>query len=310
MLPKPKVNATCIHQQSLYGRFTWCSLHALMFNTAILASSSITQCEIYFGYLALDAYHSQTSKLLTNRTVTMLKQHPISLQPLGVIRTPYQQKFAIPRQPNLVDAAYGEVVFSDTFNDPNMLRGIEQFSHLWLLFQFHKTAEQGWSPMVRPPRLGGNKKQGVLATRSTFRPNSIGMSVVQYHKVEHKNGQLSLHVKGVDLLDGTPIIDIKPYVPWADNIPQATGGFAAQPPPTMAVYFESQCAEQLAYWQSRYPMLSKLIEQVLAQDPRPAYKAKQESDAQYGMSLYDLNIRWRVSGQANYVTSIVQHAPD
>lgn len=245
-----------------------------------------------------------------NRVESLPVQDHINLRPLGVIRTPYQQKFAIPRQPNLVDAASGEIVFHTEFSDPNMLRGIEQFSHLWLLFQFHQTVEKGWSPMVRPPRLGGNKKQGVLATRSTFRPNAIGMSVVQYDKVEHKDGRLSLHVKGVDLLDGTPIIDIKPYVPWADSIPEAKGGFAAERPTLMPVYFESQSAKQLAHWQANYPMLSALIEQVLAQDPRPAYKAEQDSNEEYGMSLYDLNIRWRVSAKANYVVSITHnHEP-
>ncbi|WP_166423933.1 tRNA (N6-threonylcarbamoyladenosine(37)-N6)-methyltransferase TrmO [Paraglaciecola sp. 20A4] len=244
------------------------------------------------------------------KSSAMPKQHEINLHPLGVIHTPYQQKFAIPRQPNLVNAAYGEIVFDEGFDDPNMLRGIEQFSHLWLLFQFHKTVEQGWSPMVRPPRLGGNKKQGVLATRSTFRPNGIGMSVVKFDSVQHKNGRLSLLVKGVDLLDGTPIIDIKPYVPWADSIPSATGGFADKPPSTMAVYFETQCTNQLTHWQNHYPQLTALIEQVLAQDPRPAYKAKQDSDKEYGMNLFDLNIRWRVSEHANYVTSIVHTAED
>lgn len=240
-------------------------------------------------------------------SLTMSQPSSINVCPLGIIRTPYQQKFAIPRQPNLVDAARGEIIFDKCFDDPNMLRGIEQFSHLWLLFHFHQTIDQGWSPMVRPPRLGGNKKQGVLATRSTFRPNGIGMSVVKYDAVEHKHGRLSLFVTGVDLLDETPIIDIKPYVPWADSIPQASGGFAAEPPAIMQVYFTAQSMPQLTHWQGHYPQLRTLIEQVLAQDPRPAYKAKQESEHEYGMSLFDLNIRWRVDNHANYVTNITHN---
>ena len=233
----------------------------------------------------------------------------IDLTPIAIIHTPYKQKFAIPRQPNLV-AAPGEIVFNPGYNDSNMLRGIEQFSHLWLIFHFHQTAQRGWSPTVRPPRLGGDQKQGVLATRSTFRPNGLGLSVVEFDSISQQNGKLSLRVKGVDLLDGTPIVDIKPYVPWADAIPEATGGFAGDAPPQMPVYFTPRAEQQLLYWRQTYDNLPQLIEQVLAQDPRPAYKAKRVSDESFGMSLFDLNIRWQVIEGANWVLTIEAQAQD
>lgn len=229
----------------------------------------------------------------------------IDIQPIGKISTPYKEKFAIPRQPGLAKSAEGEITFIDEFNDPNYLRGIEQFSHLWLLFHFHQTADKGYSPLVRPPRLGGNQKLGVFATRSTFRPNGMGMSVVEFGALNYKNKQLSLMVKGIDLLDGTPIIDIKPYVPYADSIPLASGGMAQHSPELMAVSFSEQANEQLNKLAQRYPTLHSLIREVLSQDPRPAYHKGSQADKIYGMALYDLNIQWQVIKEKNVVLAIV-----
>lgn len=231
----------------------------------------------------------------------------IALQPIATIHTPYKQKFAIPRQPGLAKHALGLIEFLPEFADPNCLRGIEQFSHLWLVFQFHQTAQQGWSPMVRPPRLGGNKKMGVFATRSTFRPNHMGLSVVEFVGVEHSNGKLILKVCGMDLLDGTPILDIKPYIPYADSYPEAQGGFAQEQPQLMAVSYSPAAVGQLSYWQQTYPQLRQLITEVLAQDPRPAYKANTELDKIYGMSLYELNIQWHVVDNCCEVLNIKQN---
>jgi tRNA-Thr(GGU) m(6)t(6)A37 methyltransferase TsaA len=229
----------------------------------------------------------------------------INVQPIGKIHTPYKEKFAIPRQPGLAKSAEGEIIFFDEFNDPNYLRGIEQFSHLWLLFYFHQTADKGHSPLVRPPRLGGNQKLGVFATRSTFRPNGIGMSVVEFVAVSYQKKQLCLTVRGIDLLDGTPILDIKPYVPYADNIPQASGGMAQHSPELMAVIFTEQANTHLKGLEPRYPALSSLIQEVLSQDPRPAYHQNSDLDKIYGMTLYDLNIQWQVINQQNVVLTIV-----
>ncbi|MEP1553358.1 MAG: tRNA (N6-threonylcarbamoyladenosine(37)-N6)-methyltransferase TrmO [Paraglaciecola sp.] len=228
----------------------------------------------------------------------------IAIQPIGKIRTPYQEKFAIPRQPGLVKSAIGVIEFEKEFNDPNYLRGIEKFSHLWLLFHFHKTAEQGFKPLVRPPRLGGNQKQGVFASRSTFRPNSIGMSVVKFASVDWHNNQLCLKVSGVDLLDETPIVDIKPYVPYADSLIEASSELAQTAPELMQVEFSNDALNQLSKLNSHYPSLTTLVKEVLAQDPRPAYHKTTEPDKIYGMSLYDLNIQWRVSKQINVVLTV------
>jgi tRNA-Thr(GGU) m(6)t(6)A37 methyltransferase TsaA len=230
----------------------------------------------------------------------------INIQPIGKISTPYKEKFAIPRQPGLAKSAEGNITFLAEFNDPNYLRGIEQFSHLWLLFHFHQTAEKGHSPLVRPPRLGGNQKLGVFATRSTFRPNGIGMSVVEFVDVNYQNKQLSLTVRGIDLLDGTPILDIKPYVPYADSIEQASGGMAQYSPELMVVIFSEQANKQLPPLKQRYPALDSLITEVLSQDPRPAYHQNSHPDKTYGMSLYDLNIQWQVIDQQNIVIAIQQ----
>jgi tRNA-Thr(GGU) m(6)t(6)A37 methyltransferase TsaA len=230
----------------------------------------------------------------------------IDIQPIGKIQTPYKEKFAIPRQPGLVKSAEGKIIFFKPFNDPNYLRGIEQFSHLWLLFHFNQTADKGHSPLVRPPRLGGNQKLGVFATRSTFRPNSIGMSVVEFAAVSYHNKQLSLSVKGIDLLDGTPILDIKPYVPYADNILQASGGMAQYSPDLMDVTFTEQANEQLKNIKHLYPTLTIIIQEVLSQDPRPAYHKNSQPDKIYGMTLYDLNIQWQVINQQNVVLAVQQ----
>jgi len=223
------------------------------------------------------------------------------IQPIAYISTPYKQKFAIPRQPGLVKAAKGVIHFTDEFNDPNCIRGIEQFSHLWLIFQFHHN--QGWSPLVRPPRLGGNKKQGVFATRSSFRPNGLGMSVVTLEKcIENKQGT-DIVVSGIDLLDNTPILDIKPYVPYADSLPYADGGFAELAPTNdLEVHFSEVAQNQLQH--INRTELQELIIAVLQQDPRPAYKQNKPDPKTYAMSLYQFNIHFQINAQICTVTQI------
>jgi tRNA-Thr(GGU) m(6)t(6)A37 methyltransferase TsaA len=223
---------------------------------------------------------------------------------IAVIESPYQEKFAIPRQPNLVSAAKGKVILVGEANNSELVRDLAQFSHIWLLFIFHGTQTQGWKPLVKPPRLGGNKKTGVLATRSTFRPNPIGMSVVKLDKVSIENKQTILYISGLDLLDGTPIVDIKPYLPYSDAITDANAGFAQTEPQTaLSVSFTKQAqkdAERLVNMlDKKYSDLTLLIEQVLKQDPRPAYKQGKEDDKVYGMRLYDLNIQWELTNLVN-----------
>ncbi len=218
---------------------------------------------------------------------------------IAYIKSPYKEKFAIPRQAGLVTAAKGKVILTGKANNIELVRSLEQFSHLWLLFVFHHTQESGWKPLVRPPRLGGNKKTGVFATRSTFRPNPIGMSVVKLDKVEQvntaHNKQVILHISGLDLLDKTPLIDIKPYIPYSDSITQANAGFAQHAPENVCkILFSQQAKEELKKFETRDNQLSCFIEQVLTQDPRPAYKQNTEDDKLYGMTLYDFNITWHM----------------
>ncbi len=219
----------------------------------------------------------------------------VSLSPIGTAYTPYKEKFAIPRQPGLVSSAKGTVKLLGGVNNIDSVRELEQFSHIWLLFVFHGTQNQGWKPLVRPPRLGGNKKMGVLATRSTFRPNPIGMSVVKLDDIEMDNQDVILHISGMDLLDQTPVVDIKPYIPYSDSLPNANAGFAqAEPEMGLTVAFSEQAQLALAKLKSDLPELSLLIKQILAQDPRPAYKKDKNDDKIYGMNLYNLNIQWHM----------------
>ncbi|MDP2564602.1 tRNA (N6-threonylcarbamoyladenosine(37)-N6)-methyltransferase TrmO [Pseudoalteromonas marina] len=227
-----------------------------------------------------------------------------SISAVGHIQSPYKQKFAIPRQPRLVPEAKAKLIFAPDFNREEFVRGIDEFTHIWLLFRFHETADKGYSPMVRPPRLGGNERKGVFATRATFRPNAIGMSAVKLEGIEYKNGQLSLLLAGIDLLDGTPIIDIKPYLPYSDAMLDASAGFADTRPETqMSVEFTPEVTLFIEQ-QTQYPDLLDFISNVLKQDPRPAYKKQKDGEQSYGMTLYDYNIRWQVNGEHNLVTSI------
>ena len=219
-----------------------------------------------------------------------------SYQAIGVIRSPYRQKFATPRQPNLVSEAEADILFEDGFDHRDCLRGLEQFSHLWLLWHFHQTSELGWGPLVQPPRLGGKQKLGVFASRSPFRPNPIGLSVVRNLGSQTSNSQLTLKVGGIDLVDETPVLDIKPYLAYADAVSQARSGFATEKPGACwDVNFTDYALDALSRYQSTYPNLKAFIVSVLQQDPRPAWRASDDDDKQYGMTLYDLNIKWLVT---------------
>lgn len=227
-----------------------------------------------------------------------------TISAIGHIQSPYKQKFAIPRQPRLVPEAKAKLIFAPDFNREEFVRGLDEFSHIWLLFRFHETADKGYSAMVRPPRLGGNARKGVFATRATFRPNATGMSAVKLEGIEYKNGQLSLLLAGIDLLDGTPIIDIKPYLPYSDSMPEASAGFADTRPEThMSVEFTPEVLDFIAQ-QTQYPDLQAFISNVLKQDPRPAYKKQKDGQQSYGMTLYNYNICWQVNESHNLVTSI------
>lgn len=227
----------------------------------------------------------------------------LNLKVIGSIESPYEEKFAIPRQPGLVSAAKSSIVFSKAFNREELLRGLDEFSHIWIVFLFHEAIRDQWKPMVRPPRLGGNQKVGVFASRSPFRPNPIGLSVVKKSQITNIKGQWRIEFEGGDLLNETPVIDVKPYVPYADAIIDADGAYAEEAPLAEAqVRFLPSAQSQLGNYQQKHPELQRLIEQVLAQQPQPAYK-KMRSES-YGMKLYDINIRWHIADNVIYVESL------
>lgn len=225
--------------------------------------------------------------------------------PIGVIRSCFREKFGIPRQPGLVPAARATLELLPPYSQPAAVRGLESFSHLWLVFVFHDIPAGCWQATVRPPRLGGNRRLGVFATRSPFRPNSIGLSAVKLERIAIRQGQVVLHLAGVDLLDGTPVLDIKPYLPYADRIAEAIGGFAPEAPQAgLTVVFSPTASGFCAVWPEGD--LRELISQILRQDPRPAYERTDPALQRYGMKLYDLDVRWEVRNGVAYVTEIVE----
>ena len=224
---------------------------------------------------------------------------------IGVIRSPYKEKFAVPRQPGLVKNGGGELHLLPPYNQTDAVRGLEDFSHLWVLFVFHQTMEGGWRPTVRPPRLGGNARMGVFATRSTFRPNPIGMSLVELKGIRCQKEQVILELGSLDLVDGTPVVDIKPYLPFAEALPDASASYAQQAPlAEMAVCFTPETEAQLLTLEKRYPRLKMFITEVLAQDPRPAYRKEEEAGKTYAVWLLDFNVRWRVISSGFEVFSL------
>jgi len=225
-----------------------------------------------------------------------------SFTTIATIHSPYKEKFAVPRQPGLVPSAIALLEIHSPYNDINAFSGLEDFSHLWLTFVFHKNKQQtDWQPMVRPPRLGGNKRVGVFATRSPNRPNPIGLSLVEFHGIVQKQGKLFLRLSNIDLVDGTPVIDIKPYIPYADAKPDASAGFAQQTPETTMTIEFSLAAQQIA---DEDPQLKALITEILQQDPRPAYKKGSIDNKIYAVHLLDFNITWQVSEEITTVQTI------
>lgn len=223
----------------------------------------------------------------------------MEIRPVARVRSDFPEKFGIPRQSGLVEELTATVVFEPEFRDPSALRGIDGFSHLWLIWEFSQARREGWSPTVRPPRLGGNVRLGVFATRSPFRPNSLGLSCVRLIEVrqDRELGPVLL-VAGADLMDGTPIYDIKPYLPYADCKPDAAGGFASIPKEAALAV---DCPEELLEAVPEDKRAALLA--VLAQDPRPQYQ--DDPDRVYGMSFAGREVKFRVAGERLRVTEII-----
>ena len=214
--------------------------------------------------------------------------------PIGRMHSCFPEKFGAPRQPGLVTEATGTIELVPPCNVPEMVRGLAAYSHAWIIFLFHGCGGRPWRPTVRPPRLGGNRRMGVLATRSGFRPNAIGMSAVRLTGVRCLPEGVFIDVTGIDIIDGTPIIDIKPYLPYSDCIANAAAPPAPAPPERIPVTFSSTAAAALSVCEANgYPGLRDLVAAVLSQDPRPAYDAGRCRNKTYGMRIYDLNVCWK-----------------
>jgi len=226
------------------------------------------------------------------------------IEPIGHLRTCFGSKFAVPRQPGLCPSAWGVLEFSEKFRSIEAVRGLDGFSHVWLIFGFHETADEGWHPTVRPPRLGGNERVGVFASRSTYRPNGLGLSLVKLDCVANstENGMEPpvLKFSGVDLVDGTPVYDIKPYLAYAESVPHSTSGYANAEIPRVEVKIEDSAATAFSQLD---PRSQRVITEVLSLDPRPAASAH-DPEKTYGALLCDRNVRFRVDHATCWLTGI------
>ncbi len=221
-----------------------------------------------------------------------------SMKVIAHIRSDFSSKFGVPRQSGLVDSLEAAIIFEPEYRNADAVRGMEGFSHLWLIWAFHQAVRDTWSPTVRPPRLGGNTRMGVFATRSPFRPNPIGLSSVRLDRVDitAEHGPV-IYVRGADLVDGTPIFDIKPYIPYADSHPEAVGGFASAPAgETLTVVIPPEQLEKVP--ESR----REALRGVLAQDPRPHYQ--NDPNRVYGFQFAGMEVRFSVAEQTLTVLEI------
>lgn len=231
--------------------------------------------------------------------------------PVARVKSCFKSKFGIPRQPGLVPEASGEIVFVPPFNQPNAVRGLEEFSHIWVLFVFHQSIREHWKATVRPPRLGGDRRIGVFSSRSPFRPNPIGLSVLKLKEVICRNGRVSLLVDGLDMVDGTPVIDVKPYVPYADSVPGAIGSFAHTAPDAEAlqVVFSDEAAEQCRVLEAGgLTGFKVLAEKLIAANPRPAYQ--KIPGRVYGIFIHGYEVVWQASDEGALVTGVTKADKD
>lgn len=220
------------------------------------------------------------------------------LKPIAHIHNDFPDKFGIPRQSGLVNSLKAEIIFEPEYRNPAAFRGLEDYSHIWLIWGFSESMRSSWSPTVRPPRLGGNTRMGVFATRSPFRPNSIGLSSVRLERIEfHLERGPILHILGADLMDGTPIFDIKPYLPYVDSHPDASEGFAG---PLKSYTLDIECPPELL--ECVPTDKHKALLTLLAQDPRPSYQ--NDPERIYGLRFAGMEIKFRVENDVLYVIDI------
>ena len=231
--------------------------------------------------------------------------HAVIMEPIGIIHSCFTEKFGIPRQPGMVPAATARLELLPPCNRREMVRGLEQFSHIWVHFLFHQTVAEGWKPTVRPPWLGGQKRVGVFASRSPHRPNHMGLSAVKLEAIITDKGSVFLDLSGVDFLDQTPVLDIKPYIPYSDSLESASCGYAHGMQPEVSITFADEAEAFCAGYQIETGRdVLQLIREMIRHDPRPASQKKRKS--WFGMLLWDVNIRWCVEEEGVRVVECVK----
>lgn len=230
----------------------------------------------------------------------------MEIEPIGFLQTCFGEKFAVPRQPGLCPSAWGTLELLPKYRSPEAVRGLDGFSYVWLIFGFHKTEQGNWHPTVRPPRLGGNERVGVFSSRSTFRPNGLGLSLVKLDRIasDTEDGiePPVLHFSGVDLVDGTPVYDVKPYLPYAEAIPDAISGYASEPITKLEIIIEEAVKEDFGKLPERS---QRVITESLSLDPRPAASPKGDGKT-YGALLCSMNIQFRFIDGACRITGVAR----
>lgn len=219
------------------------------------------------------------------------------IEPVAYIATDFKEKFGLPRQSGRIPELTGKIIFTEKYGNPDYVKGIEDFSHVWLIFGFSSALRDEYSPTVRPPKLGGNTRKGVFATRAPFRPNGLGLSCVKLEKISTENNRTVLFVSGIDILDGTPIYDVKPYIPYSDSIPSATGGFADEhKDEKLTVIFSDSAVGLLP------DNVSVTVAKCIADDPRPSYQ--NDPERIYKMRYKNFDIHFKVADGTAIITNV------
>lgn len=231
----------------------------------------------------------------------------VEIAPVGVVRSCFGGKFGAPRQPGLCPAAWGRLVFHEPFRNADCVRGLDGFSHVWLVWHLHQTAPRGWSPTVRPPRLGGNQRVGVFASRSTHRPNPLGLTLARLEGIDHSSpDEPALWLGGIDLIDGTPIFDIKPYLPYAETPQDPRTGYACEPIPRLSVAVDPAATTA---FNALPPRARNVITEALALDPRPAARSRDvvSNERVHGAHLCGCNVRFQIDAGECRIVGIDHH---
>jgi tRNA-Thr(GGU) m(6)t(6)A37 methyltransferase TsaA len=236
------------------------------------------------------------------------------MNPIGVVKSCFSEKFGVPRQSMMIQEATGIVKLEPNPDYRTALNHLEGFSHVWIIFLFHQNGDKKWTPTIHPPRVDAPRKVGVFASRSPHRPNPIGMSAVKLEKIDYDApGGIEIHLSGVDILDGTPVLDIKPYLPFADSIPTASSGWAGGEIPRYPVTFSPECLQSLdEYSKDRHPRLKELITEILEWDPRPTSQRRSmkiESPEcegmRFGFRIFDFDVQWEIRERGVFVRELV-----